>query len=248
MVAAILGVHWQSFSGWARAEIGAAILVAVGCVGEMYWLFKKGPSKEAWLKHEEFERKKTQRERLFAFIVAFGVSVEVVTLIHSLKESGELNLQVQSLVSTNLVLRSNVAALEIKLQPRRISQHGRDAFIQAARSLPKGPVAVLVKLTAPLEAKEYAVQLCGLLKLAGYQTRPDNVLNYEETYPFMIPLNTSIEVVSSNGAPEYSSVADNLANMLTNIDAHVSVFLAGAAPKMPGLTDQTVVIVLEKPF
>jgi hypothetical protein len=81
----------------------------------MYWVFKKGPSKEPTLEHENFENKKAKREQLYAVVVAIGVTAEVITLLHSLKESGEVNLQVQSLTSENLVLRSNVALVELKL-------------------------------------------------------------------------------------------------------------------------------------
>lgn len=99
---------WAAFSFWDWVEIVAAVLVSIGCVGEMYWIFKKGPPKESFVLHADFEEKKGKRERVFAVIVAIGVTVEVITLPRNLTESAQL-------ASANLVLRSNVAALELQV-------------------------------------------------------------------------------------------------------------------------------------
>jgi hypothetical protein len=98
----------SSFSRWDWAEIIAAILVAIGCVGEMCWLFRKWPRKEEWLTHEEFEKIKSSREKLFAIVVAVGVVVEMITLPHGLKEAAALGIQVQQLTRSNLSLSMDV--------------------------------------------------------------------------------------------------------------------------------------------
>jgi hypothetical protein len=107
----------------------------------MWWIFKKGPPKEAFTIREAFEEKKNSREKLFAVLIAAGVTAEVITLLHTLKESGELRtqfgqlqqtngwiwqtnfmlrLKTAELESNNLKLRSNVVALEERMKPRMI--------------------------------------------------------------------------------------------------------------------------------
>jgi hypothetical protein len=162
---ALLGFlgSWSSFSGWEWTEIGAAALVAVGCIGEMYWLFVKGPKKEEWIKHEEFERKRTNRERLFAIIVAIGVTVELLQLPHGLRESANL-------MSTNLVLRSNVAVLEAKVRPRSIDPEARTKLLSRLRRAPKGPVMVLANF-ADNESELFSDAISSVLVEAGFEKR-----------------------------------------------------------------------------
>jgi len=160
-----------SFSAWSWAEIGAAVIVAIGCIGEMYWVFKKGPRKEEWSDVQNFEEKKARRERVFALLVAFGVTAEVITLIHSLKESGELNLHVQRLTSTNLVLRSNVVALEMRMQPRAITADQHNAIVHCLLSAPKGRVFLLAG-DIDGEAKHYKDQLSAAITAGGFKVEP----------------------------------------------------------------------------
>lgn len=118
--AAFLWTDWGSFSRWEWAEIVSAVFVSLGCIGEMWWLFRKGPPKESFTIWQAFESKRHSRERLYAILVAVGVSAEVVTLLHSLKESGGLRLEVGQLQQTNgwiwqtnFLLQSNISGLNL---------------------------------------------------------------------------------------------------------------------------------------
>ena len=104
-------LSWSSFSPWERWEIVGAVLVSIGCAGEMLWLFRKGPQKEAWLAYLKFEDRKTMWERIFAILVAIGVVIELITLPHGLKETANIALRVEE-------LRQGNDALEVRLWPR----------------------------------------------------------------------------------------------------------------------------------
>jgi hypothetical protein len=95
-----------SFSLLDCSEILAGALVAVGCIGELVLVFRKAPSGENELK--VFEKRKHVLERVFVCMVAIGVTLELGLLPASLGEVVELQ-------NTNLVLRSNVAALELQV-------------------------------------------------------------------------------------------------------------------------------------
>jgi hypothetical protein len=108
---------------WVSLEIVAAALVAIGCSGE--W----------WLHHHPAGREKIERdehlklESRFIAMVSYGVIIELFALGHSIKEGKQLEDKVESgkvlvaaigmtnaqLVTDNLVLRSNVVALELQV-------------------------------------------------------------------------------------------------------------------------------------
>lgn len=103
----------SSFWFWVLFEILAALLVAGGCGGE--W----------WLHHHPAGRRKNEKdehhklESRFIAMVALGVAMEVFALGNSIREGVKLEKEVvqigttnAQLVADNLVLRSNVVALE----------------------------------------------------------------------------------------------------------------------------------------
>ena len=98
----ILGFFWSTFSILDWIEIVAAVLVAIGCIGELYLVFKNPPKDDEVLKR--FEKKKHLLERVFVCVVALGVTTELVALPFALKESAKLQAEVERLKSENLKL------------------------------------------------------------------------------------------------------------------------------------------------
>lgn len=158
---------WALFSAWEWSEIVAAGFVAIGCIGEMYWVFKKGPPKEECLKHEDFERKRTKREQLFAVVVAIGVTIELIALPHGLIESANLQIKVETLESANLVLRSNVAILELKFRPRHLSAGSQRKLFAAVHVIPKTIIDISL-ISQDAEASEFADDIATPLSKAGF--------------------------------------------------------------------------------
>lgn len=106
----------SAFWFWVSLEIIAALLVAIGCSGE--W----------WLHHHPAGRRKKEKdehhklESRFIAMVSLGVIMEIFALGHSIREGVKLENEVSEakehvamLESNNLVLRSNVAALELQV-------------------------------------------------------------------------------------------------------------------------------------
>jgi len=100
---------------WISWEIIGAILVAIGCVGEWHLVMKHVPAHDPDPNHH-------RREVQFVTLVAIGVTMEFLGLMHTIPEALKLERDVANAVertsvieSNNLVLKSNVAALEIEL-------------------------------------------------------------------------------------------------------------------------------------
>lgn len=173
----------RSFSAWNWAEIVAGFCVAIGCIGEMYWLFVKGPRKEEWLKYKEFEDKKTHREKLFAIVVAIGVTAELICLMHSLPETIRLSGSVEQLTQTNITmatkledLRKANLELEAKVQPRRITTDQRAVLV--GKLLPikdKCRIVVSANLIDP-EAILLAQQIRDVLRESQFPTELETPL------------------------------------------------------------------------
>ena len=132
----------EGFPLLACSEILAALLVAIGCIGELILVFQKPPLKEE--ESRAFEKRKHFLERVFVCMVAIGVTMELALLPLSLRESARLNKeagdarklaaesnerskqldlariglenQLEELYSTNLVLEKQVVALQITLE------------------------------------------------------------------------------------------------------------------------------------
>ncbi len=186
------------FSPWGWVEIIAAILVSVGCIGEMYWVFKECPKTEEHAKKEKFEKKKTKMEKLFAVVVAAGVTIEVITLPRNLAEAARLEIQVETLQSNNLVmatrveeLRKDNLELQAKLKTRIISDDERKNFIECLKDQPKGPVQLRFDRGATANVRFYANEIAELLIAAGYSI-PGGV-DICDIKP-ILPADTSIEV------------------------------------------------------
>jgi hypothetical protein len=172
---------------WVSLEIIAAALVAVGCSGE--W----------WVHHHPAGRKKKERderhqiESRFIAMVSAGVIMELFVLGHSIREGVNLEnkvseanerastneLAVAVLNSNNLVLRSNVVALELKLQPRIITQKQIRDFIFLTENIAKIPIRIGINAPYDSEKIDYAIQMRSMFNKAGFGT-PDADTNQDE--------------------------------------------------------------------
>lgn len=68
--------------------------------------------------HEDHHR---HRELQFILAVAIGVTMELIGLGHAIPEAIKLEGTVETLSAENLVLRPNVAVVEIKAKGRKIT-------------------------------------------------------------------------------------------------------------------------------
>jgi hypothetical protein len=93
-----------------------------------------------------------------------GAAIELAAQIGT--TNAQLSLRVEELRSANL-------ALELKLQPRRITAQQRDKFIELLKEAPKCPVKVFVGREDD-ETANYAKQVREILDSAGYGTGKDN--------------------------------------------------------------------------
>src|ERR1035441_5324896 len=98
----------SSFSLLDWVEIGGSVLVAFGCLGELWLLLSKPPADSEKL--IRFDAKKHFLERIAVGMVAVGVSMELVALPISLRQTAQL-------VDKNLKLERHVASLEPRKQP-----------------------------------------------------------------------------------------------------------------------------------
>jgi hypothetical protein len=100
----------SSFWFWTALEVFGGASVAVGCVGELY-LFAN-PADE----NDELQKAHHRHRELQCIMaVAIGVTVEFIALFHAIQEGATLERATEQLASNNLVLRSNVAALELQV-------------------------------------------------------------------------------------------------------------------------------------
>src|SRR5258706_9909515 len=83
----------SAFSLAAWTEIAAASLVAIGCMGEFFWIFRKPPPEDSRDFLKAFETRKRKWEISFALMVAIGVTAELIMLPISLKDVLELETQ-----------------------------------------------------------------------------------------------------------------------------------------------------------
>lgn len=104
--------YWSlsSFWFWTALEVFGGAAVAIGCIGELF-LFVNPADENDELKKAHHRR----RELQCITAVAIGVTVEFIALFHAIQEGATLERSTKQLASANLVLRSNVAALEWKV-------------------------------------------------------------------------------------------------------------------------------------
>jgi len=85
-------------------------------------------------------------------------------------DAAESNERSKQLEAQNLVLRSNVLALEIKVQPRTITPNQHAILVEKLRRGVKGPVAVQEDWTYA-EAGLFGGQILSVITDAGFETR-----------------------------------------------------------------------------
>jgi len=85
----------------------------------------------------------------------------------SIKLAGQANDRAANTESNNLVLRSNVMALELKLQQRTITPENREKFIKFLINKPRGMIRVSASEGSGYEVETYAERIrkcaCGWL-------------------------------------------------------------------------------------
>lgn len=162
---------------WVCWEIIAAALVAVGCGGE--WYLFQNAAKEG---HESLRRR---RELQFIAVVAIGVTLEFIALIHAIPEALRREREIRQLESNNLVLRSNVVTLELMLQDRKISPAKREKLIECLRKAPKGPILIAWDIASGpkyiQESRNYAVEIAEMMRDAGGFPRSQANINLAST-------------------------------------------------------------------
>ena len=104
---------------------------------------------------------------VFEVVAAFGISI-----ISGL-EIAEATERTERLEAANLLLRSNVVALETKLQDRKLTSSQSFKLLECLRASPKGYVWVASDTTADptamKECREYAQQIAGVMTAAGFE-------------------------------------------------------------------------------
>jgi len=119
----MIGSVVSHFSTLGWIEILAAAFVAVGCIGELILVFQKSPPETEAAKI--FEKKKHRLERVFVFMVAIGVSVELLVLPFGLREAARFN---------EIASRANERAANIESNNAVLFTIGERAKESAARA------------------------------------------------------------------------------------------------------------------
>ncbi|HZR18429.1 MAG TPA: hypothetical protein VFE51_14140 [Verrucomicrobiae bacterium] len=178
----IVWLFVPSFWFWTGFEFIAAALVVIGCGGEWY------------LHHHPAGKKKTERDehhklesRFIASVVA-GVFMELFALGHTIREgvnlegkvakaneqvavltneTFRLSLSLEDAKSNNLVLRSNVVALEVRSRWREITQEQKRNFINSTRNVGKFGIRIRFA-TRGAEVLSFAHMIRDMLDSAGF--------------------------------------------------------------------------------
>lgn len=155
--------HWLFVSEFVKRHPGTT-LVLFGVAGEGI---------ELWLKiwrddlYKKYERKIDVFGFIFWIIVVIGLAWEVPDAAKTDKESADLN-------RANLLLRSNVAALELQVQWRTIGKKDKLAISAELIAAPKGPVLVQSDWGDP-EARFFADDIREVLTNAGFWMDSDTL-------------------------------------------------------------------------
>lgn len=131
------------------------LLVLLGVAGEVVFDWKEMKGRLAWAK------------RLSALVLIAGLILEFSEAAKSDNEVADTKERTALVESNNLVLRSNVVALELKIQPRTITGIQREKFIKLLTDVPKCPIRIHCG-NVDNETRNYANQLRGMLDAAGY--------------------------------------------------------------------------------
>lgn len=165
--------RWPWF--WIVWEVVGAVLVSLGCIGE--WI----------LLDREHDSKTMRLERLYAIVVAIGVTMDVCGLIYGIPEAIRLENRVEELRAKNL-------ELELRLQPRRITINQTKKFIFLTEKIPKIPIAVGYNAVLGIpETVTFAHDIRQMLSMSGFK----NVTNIDEYG--LVQLANSIVAVGNFG-------------------------------------------------
>jgi hypothetical protein len=170
---------------WIGFEVVSAILVAGGCIGELY-LFHHPAGRQ---KREKNEHHKL--ESRFILAVAVGVTMELFALAHAIPQAVKVEKDVAEQKATNLSLSIELARLK---QPREITPQQKSNFIFLTQKIfPKSNVALM---TGPQnsEALSYAIWFRDMLGAAGFAPPEDetNALWGMQVYPGMMVYRTAL--------------------------------------------------------
>lgn len=99
-----------------------------------------------------------------------GDAIERAGIVNQL--AAESNERSKQLEAQNLVLRSNVAALEIKQQPRKITPTQVTNFIFLTERVAKIPIKICIGQEGE-DTETYALQIRDMFNRAGFQTDPN---------------------------------------------------------------------------
>lgn len=161
----------SAFWFWTGVEIISGLLVAGGCWGEWY-LFKNPPDEGD--ESQKLHHRGTELQCIIA--VAIGVTMELLALSHSIKEGVQLEKDVANIGTTNAqlslqieTLRSNNIELQLKLQPRVITEEQYSNFIKSCEGLPHIPIKVFIGMY-DVETINYAQQIRKMLDDAGFKS------------------------------------------------------------------------------
>jgi hypothetical protein len=131
---------FSTLSAWDWLDLFGLLMVLLGVIGE-FWSAGK---------HNPF------CERIWGYVLILGLALELIALPNHFIEAGKLkqlaeraNERATITESNNLVLRSNVVALELKLQPRVITPAQMTNFESLTKLITKSlPIKISIGSTA----------------------------------------------------------------------------------------------------
>ena len=223
-ILAIILIVWLGYAllsparFWIAFEFVSAVLVAVGCVGELYLFhLPSGRIKREKEKHHYLESR-------FILAVAVGVTMELFALAHAISEATRLEQDVASanertsanelhfadLTHSNLVLQTEIGKTKLELAytqekleniknaipPRQIPEKQRELFIATLLGLvetnsgPKIDIKVFAQEGDDFEANSFADSIRKMLNDAGYGTNREKVIKIP---PFTVSLRANLK-------------------------------------------------------
>jgi hypothetical protein len=156
---------------------------------------------------EGIRRRKCKRffERLLLGGVVFEVIAAVVTTVYSSIEvarsqerTANVERESEVLRSNNLLLRSHLAVLELKVQPRTIAPEQKRMVVELLKNCPKGPVTVGAS-GSDTEAFLFMMQIADVLTESGFKVEKDLPL-----VGGPIAVGVYYEVQNNNPAPDHA--------------------------------------------
>jgi hypothetical protein len=145
-------------SGWDWLTIISVVMVFLGAAFALFLRSKKSkvaPDKNGlipaslFFKRADIESRKTKWELFWELILVLGLIGDVVAAMHGISETARLNKEAENigttnalLWQTNLVLQTNVLALEAKAKDRIITPQQKQIFMDSLKDAPIGVVGV----------------------------------------------------------------------------------------------------------